>query len=83
MGKLYQSDLTGLVIIPESGCLSIVRRATKQYNQSMVRERDRKSLWAIHLGLGSNIILSAVKTIFGMITHSPALLAEASIPRQM
>jgi cation diffusion facilitator family transporter len=42
----------------------------------MVRERDRKSLWAIHLGLGFNIILSAAKTVFGMITHSPALLAE-------
>lgn len=39
-------------------------------------ERDRKSLWAINLGLGSNILLSAAKTTFGILTHSPALLAE-------
>ena len=42
----------------------------------MTLERDRKSLWAINLGLGINIILSAVKTTFGVIGHSPALLAE-------
>ena len=42
----------------------------------MTHERDRKSLWAINLGLGINIILSAVKTTFGIIGHSPALLAE-------
>jgi cation diffusion facilitator family transporter len=42
----------------------------------MTDERDRKSLWAIYLGLGINIILSAVKTTFGVIGHSPALLAE-------
>lgn len=42
----------------------------------MRHERDRKSLWAINLGLGFNIVLSAVKTVFGVITHSPALLAE-------
>jgi cation diffusion facilitator family transporter len=39
-------------------------------------ERDRKSLWAINLGLGINILLSAVKTLFGVLGHSPALLAE-------
>jgi len=42
----------------------------------MPHERDRKSLWAVNLGLGANIILSAVKTIFGVLSHSPALLAE-------
>ena len=42
----------------------------------MTHERDRKSLWAIHLGLGCNILLAAIKTIFGILTHSPALLAE-------
>ena len=42
----------------------------------MMRERDRKSLWAINLVLGINILLSAVKTIFGVLGHSPALLAE-------
>src|SRR5688572_16722387 len=39
-------------------------------------ERYRKSLWAINLGLGLNIILSIAKTTFGILTHSPALLAE-------
>jgi cation diffusion facilitator family transporter len=42
----------------------------------MTRERDRKSLWAVSLGLGINIILSALKTIFGILGNSPALLAE-------
>jgi cation diffusion facilitator family transporter len=42
----------------------------------MIDERDRKSLWAINLGLGINILLSIVKTTFGVLAHSPALLAE-------
>ncbi len=42
----------------------------------MTNERDRKSLWAINLGLGFNILLSIVKTAFGVLAHSPALLAE-------
>jgi len=42
----------------------------------MTHERDRKSLWAVNLGLGINIVLSAVKTTFGILSHSPALLAE-------
>lgn len=42
----------------------------------MPHERDRKSLIAVNLGLGINILLSAVKTTFGVIGHSPALLAE-------
>lgn len=42
----------------------------------MLHKRDRKSLWAVHLGLGINILLSALKTTFGVLGHSPALLAE-------
>lgn len=42
----------------------------------MTRERDQKSLWAVNLGLGINILLSIFKTIFGVLGHSPALLAE-------
>lgn len=42
----------------------------------MTQDRDRKSLLAINLGLICNIILSAAKTTFGILTHSPALLAE-------
>jgi len=42
----------------------------------MPHDRNRKSLWAVNLGLGTNIILSVVKTIFGVMSHSPALLAE-------
>ena len=43
---------------------------------SPVDERDRKSLWAINLGLGFNVVLSIVKTTFGILAYSPALLAE-------
>ena len=42
----------------------------------MTHERDRKSLWAINLGLGVNILLAGLKTTFGVLGHSPALLAE-------
>mgnify|MGYP001588885727 CR=1 FL=1 len=46
------------------------------YNHPMTNERDRKSLLAINLGLGINVVLAFVKTIFGILGHSPALLAE-------
>ncbi|MBI5935298.1 MAG: cation transporter [Chloroflexi bacterium] len=42
----------------------------------MSHSRDAKSLWAVNLGLDINILLSAVKTTFGVLGHSPALLAE-------
>jgi cation diffusion facilitator family transporter len=42
----------------------------------MTRERNRKSIWAVNLGLGVNIFLSFVKTAFGILGNSPALLAE-------
>ena len=42
----------------------------------MTHDRDQKSLHAINLGLGTNIILAIVKTTFGVLGHSPALLAE-------
>lgn len=42
----------------------------------MTDERDRKSIWAINLGLGINIALSFIKTTFGILAYSPALLAE-------
>jgi cation diffusion facilitator family transporter len=42
----------------------------------MINERDRKSLFAINLGLGINILLAIIKTVFGVLGHSPALLAE-------
>ncbi len=53
--------------------LSIVRDNTIN---PMTHERDRKSLWAINLGLGVNILLAGLKTTFGVLGHSPALLAE-------
>ncbi len=46
------------------------------YNQFMSHERDTKSLWAVNLGLGSNILLAGIKTVVGITSHSPALLAE-------
>lgn len=42
----------------------------------MTHERDTKSLHAVNLGLGTNILLAIVKTTFGILGHSPALLAE-------
>jgi cation diffusion facilitator family transporter len=39
-------------------------------------QRDRKSMRAVNLGLGINVLLAVVKTFFGVLGHSPALLAE-------
>jgi cation diffusion facilitator family transporter len=38
--------------------------------------RERRSLFAVNLGLGANILLAALKTIMGILGHSPALLAD-------
>ncbi len=39
-------------------------------------QREKSSVFAINLGLGVNILLAAVKTVIGVIGHSPALLAD-------
>src|ERR1044071_4718478 len=83
----YRLQKAVSLIISKSGFSSIVLYAWQPYNQLMthqrstpqsgnVGERDRKSLLAINLGLILNIILSVAKTTFGILTHSPALLAE-------
>ncbi len=38
--------------------------------------RETRSLFAINLGLIANILLAVLKTVMGMIGHSPALLAD-------
>ena len=38
--------------------------------------RERKSMFAVNLGLGTNIVLAALKTTMGIVGHSPALLAD-------
>lgn len=74
---LYSRPLIPLPhALPKTGYSSLTRSADEQYNGPMTHERDRKSLWAVNLGLGTNIILSALKTTFGVLGHSPALLAE-------
>ncbi len=39
-------------------------------------EREHRSIVAINLGLGVNIVLAILKTTIGIIGHSPALLAD-------
>ena len=39
-------------------------------------QRNRKSILAVHVGLMANCMLAAVKTIIGIVGHSPALLAD-------
>jgi cation diffusion facilitator family transporter len=39
-------------------------------------QRDQKSMRAVNLGLGINILLAVIKTSVGVAGHSPALLAE-------
>lgn len=38
--------------------------------------RERRSLLAVNLGLGANILLAILKTSIGILGHSPALLAD-------
>jgi cation diffusion facilitator family transporter len=39
-------------------------------------QRERKSILAVNVGLVANILLAALKTAFGVLGHSPALLAD-------
>ncbi len=38
--------------------------------------RDRQSILAVNLGLAANVLLAAMKTVMGIVGHSPALLAD-------
>lgn len=40
------------------------------------KQRQARSLFAVNLGLVSNILLAALKTSIGIVGHSPALLAD-------
>jgi cation diffusion facilitator family transporter len=39
-------------------------------------QRERRSIQAVNLGLGANILLAVLKTTIGITGHSPALLAD-------
>jgi len=41
-----------------------------------LEQRRRKGILAVHVGLGANIFLAALKTSIGVLGHSPALLAD-------
>jgi cation diffusion facilitator family transporter len=41
-----------------------------------IQQRNRKSQLAVSLGLVANIFLAIIKTVVGVLGHSPALLAE-------
>ena len=40
------------------------------------KPREKKGLLALKIGLAANVVLAAVKTSFGILAHSPALLAD-------
>lgn len=42
----------------------------------MPSERHKKSMRAVNLGLGANVVLAALKVTVGVLGHSPALLAD-------
>jgi len=41
-----------------------------------VELNDRRNIFAVNLGLGSNLVLAFLKVTFGIAGHSPALLAD-------
>ena len=40
------------------------------------KQREQRSILAVNLGLGANILLAVLKTTIGVLGHSPALLAD-------
>ncbi|MFH1563789.1 MAG: cation diffusion facilitator family transporter [Nitrospirota bacterium] len=40
------------------------------------KHREQRSILAVNLGLGANILLAVLKTTIGVLGHSPALLAD-------
>lgn len=40
------------------------------------RNRDRSSMRAINIGLAANLLLAGMKTVMGIVGHSPALLSD-------
>jgi cation diffusion facilitator family transporter len=40
------------------------------------QERERSSLLAVNIGLAANVLLAVLKTMIGILGHSPALLAD-------
>jgi len=65
-----------LKIVINLCCLSISPLHKTDTISRMKHDRDRKSLLAVYLGLGINIVLAGLKTSIGILGHSPALLAE-------
>jgi cation diffusion facilitator family transporter len=51
-------------------------RLDTEKEQTMTPQREKKSMLAVNLGLGTNLFLSVLKTGVGIIGNSPALLAE-------
>jgi cation diffusion facilitator family transporter len=49
---------------------------SKDQYQLENEHRQRQGILAVNLGLGANILLAGLKTIIGVIGHSPALLAD-------
>jgi cation diffusion facilitator family transporter len=39
-------------------------------------QREQRSIFAVNLGLAANAVLAALKTVMGIVGHSPALLAD-------
>lgn len=40
------------------------------------KHRERQGILAVNIGLGANILLAVLKSIVGVVAHSPALLAD-------
>lgn len=42
----------------------------------MTEDRQKRGIAAVNIGLGSNVLLAGLKTVIGVLGHSPALLAD-------
>ena len=48
----------------------------KKNTSSTLNQREKQGQIAVNLGLGTNLLLAALKTSIGILGHSPALLAD-------
>jgi cation diffusion facilitator family transporter len=53
-----------------------LQKSRNEFQQVAAETRHKKSQLAVNLGLIANVLLALVKTVVGILGHSPALLAE-------
>ncbi len=59
-----------------AGNMIMTIESITEYQAFENRQREKNSMMAVNVGLVANIFLAAIKTVIGVLGHSPALLAD-------